>query len=83
VTSLINSALPSTAHHQYVFLIITNKLKKKDLAFTAKMDERVKQVAKEDAERVRALAAQAYHSRAWLYPFKVRTRTSIATVDDH
>jgi len=34
------------------------------------MDKRVKEVAREDAERVKAMATQAFKSRAFLYPFK-------------
>ena len=34
------------------------------------MDKRVKEVAKEDAERMKHLAMQAVQSRAFLYPFK-------------
>jgi hypothetical protein len=32
--------------------------------------DKAKQVAQEDAERIKALAAQAFQSRAYLYPFK-------------
>jgi hypothetical protein len=38
---------------------------------TAKMNEKIKQVAKEDAEKARAMAAEAFNSQAYLYPFKV------------
>ncbi|KIW04704.1 uncharacterized protein PV09_04437 [Verruconis gallopava] len=34
------------------------------------MDKKVKEVAQEDAERIKMLAAQAIKSRAYLYPFK-------------
>jgi len=34
------------------------------------MDKRVKEVAREDAERVKAMATQAIESRAFLYPIK-------------
>lgn len=35
------------------------------------MNEKIKQVAKEDAEKARAMAAEAFNSQAYLYPFKV------------
>merc|ERR1712000_473702 len=37
---------------------------------TAKMSERVKQVAAEEAERVKVMTKEAVQSRAYLYPFK-------------
>jgi hypothetical protein len=36
-----------------------------------KMDKRVKEVAKEDAERIKNLATEAFKSQAYLYPLKV------------
>lgn len=35
------------------------------------MDERVKQVATEEAQRVKAMTKDAVQSRAYLYPLKV------------
>lgn len=35
------------------------------------MADRVKQVAAEEAERVKALTQDAFKSQAYLYPFKV------------
>jgi hypothetical protein len=47
-------------------------------ANTAIMDQRVKEVAKEDADRLKHLTMQAVQSRAYLYPFKACSFATLA-----
>lgn len=47
------------------------------------MSERVRETAKEEAERLRALAEEAARSGAYLYPFKVLSDPLPTSMDAH